>query len=71
MPLRIIGIVLLVGGVILLGFGLNASDSVADSVKENFTGRYTDKTMTYLIGGAVAAVAGIGLLLTGRRALPR
>ena len=71
MPLRVFGIVLLVLGVILLGFGLNAHDSVADSVKENFTGRYTDRTMGYLIGGAVAAVAGIGLLLSGRRSLPR
>src|SRR5689334_16293362 len=50
MPLRVIGIVLLVLGVILLGFGINAHDSVADSVKENFTGRYTDRTMGYLIG---------------------
>jgi hypothetical protein len=70
MSLRVIGIVLLVLGVILLGFGLNASDSVADSVKEGVTGRYTDRTMGYLIGGAIAAVAGIGLLLSGRRSLP-
>jgi hypothetical protein len=71
MSTRVFGIVLLVLGVILLGFGINAHDSVADSVKENFTGRYTDRTMSYLIGGAVAAVAGLGLLLSGRRSLPR
>ncbi|HUR29543.1 MAG TPA: DUF3185 family protein [Planctomycetota bacterium] len=71
MPLRVFGIVLIVLGVILLGFGFNAHDSVADSVKEGITGRYTDRTMGYLIGGAIAAVAGIGLLMSGRgRSLP-
>ena len=64
---RILGIVLLIAGLILVAFGLNATDSVADSVKENFTGRYTDKTMWYLIGGAVLAVAGGALALRGGR----
>ena len=62
---RILGIVLLIAGLILVAFGLNATDSVADSVKENFTGRYTDKTMWYLIG--VLAVAGGALALRGGR----
>ncbi|HTF91168.1 MAG TPA: DUF3185 family protein [Planctomycetota bacterium] len=64
---RILGIVLLVIGLILVAFGLNASDSAADSIKEGFTGRYTDKTMWYLIGGAAMAVAGGGLALMGGR----
>ena len=62
---RILGIVLLVAGLILVAFGLNASDSVADTVKEGVTGRYTDKTMWYLIGGAVLAVAGGAMALRG------
>ena len=36
---RILGIVILVVGLVLVAFGLNASDSVVDSVKENLTGR--------------------------------
>ncbi len=64
---RILGIVLLVVGLIVIGFGLNATDSVADSVKENFTGRYTDKTMWYLVGGAALAVTGAALSLKGGR----
>ena len=62
---RILGIVLLVVGLALLGFGLNATDSVSDSVKEGFTGRYTDKTMWYLIGGGALAIGGAALALRG------
>lgn len=63
---KILGVVLLVAGVCLLAFGWNASDSVADSVSEGFTGRFTDKTMWYLIGGAILTAAGLVRLLTGR-----
>jgi len=62
---RTLGIVLLVVGLILVGFGLNASHSVTDTVKEGVTGRYTDKTMWYLIGGAALALAGGGLTIFG------
>jgi len=64
---RTLGIVLLVVGLILVGFGLNASHSVTDTVKEGVTGRYTDKTMWYLIGGAALIIAGGGLGLAGNR----
>jgi uncharacterized membrane protein len=64
-PYRILGIVLLVLGVALLIVGLNASDSVGDQVSEAFTGKYTDSTMWYLIGGAVAGVAGLALMMFG------
>ncbi len=62
---RILGIMLLVAGLALLAFGLNATDSVTDSVKEGFTGRYTDKTMWYLIGGGALAVGGAVLAMRG------
>ena len=62
---RILGLVLLVLGIILLIFGLNASESVTDTVKEGLTGRFTDKTMWYLVGGAVMSVAGAGLAFFG------
>lgn len=64
---KIAGIVLLVVGAILLYFGFNATDSVGEQVVEGVTGRYTDETMWYLIGGGIAAVGGLVLLLTGRR----
>jgi ABC-type dipeptide/oligopeptide/nickel transport system permease subunit len=65
---RVLGIVLLVVGLLLVGFGLNATDSVSDSVSEGFTGRFTDKTMWYLIGGAALAIGGLALAFMGKGA---
>ena len=64
---KIIGIVLLVVGGLLLLFGLNATDAPVEQVRETLTGDYSDQTMLYLIGGAAAAVAGLALLLVGKR----
>lgn len=61
---RAIGIALLVGGVVLLVFGLNASQSFASDVSEAFTGSPTDRSMWLLVSGAVAVVAG-GLMTLG------
>ncbi len=58
---RIVGIVMIVAGVVLGIIGLNASDSMADQVTETFTGKYTDSTMWYMIGGGALAL--LGLLL--------
>jgi len=62
---------MLVAGIALFAFGLNASDSVADTVKEGVTGRYTDKTMWYLIGGGVLAIGGAAMSLIGPRGATR
>lgn len=60
---KLIGIVLLVIGGILLYVGYNATEAPAEELVETFTGRYSDETMMYLIGGAVAAVVGLVMLL--------
>ena len=66
---RIFGLVLLVVGVILLGFGLNASHAPLERLSETFTGHFSDNTMLYLLAGAVAAVVGVGMMaFSGRRA---
>jgi drug/metabolite transporter (DMT)-like permease len=67
---RIIGIVLVVVGVILLVVGWQATDAPAEQITETFTGRYTDKTMWYLIGGVALAVLG-GLLAAFSPRLPK
>jgi len=64
-PPRILGIVLLVIGVVVLIIGMNASHSVADQVHNTFTGRFTDTTTWYIIGGIGAAVLGLLLALFG------
>jgi hypothetical protein len=56
---RAIGIALLAGGVILLFFGFNESQSFASEVSEVFTGSPTDRSMWMIVLGSVAAVAGL------------
>ena len=60
---KIVGIVLLVGGLIALYFGFNAANSVGEEISEAFTGQYSDRTMLYLIGGGIASVLGLVLLV--------
>ncbi|MDP4547115.1 DUF3185 family protein [Marinobacter sp. MDS2] len=55
---KLIGIVLLVVGVILLYFGYQSTQSVGNQLTEAVSGRFTDETMWYLIGGAAITVAG-------------
>lgn len=66
---KILGIVLLIVGIGLVIVGFNASDSFASEVSETVTGNPTDETIWYLIGGVVAAVVGIVLLMRPARAL--
>jgi hypothetical protein len=53
-----IGIALVVIGIILIMFGINASDSFSSDVSRFFTGSPTDKTMWLLIGGVAATIIG-------------
>jgi len=64
---RVLAVVLLVIGLALLGFGLNATDSLSETVKEGVTGKFTDKTTLYLVGGGALAVAGVAMLFAGSR----
>ena len=61
-----ISIALLVGGVILITYGLNSSDSIGSSFSRFFTGSPTDKTIWFLLGGIVATAVGLVGMLGGR-----
>jgi hypothetical protein len=61
----IISLALLVGGVVLIVFGIAATNSFNSDVARFFTGSPTDKAIWMLIGGIVAAI--IGLAGTLRR----
>lgn len=63
----IVGLVLIAGGIVLLYFGWTASQSLVDQVSETFTGRFTEETMVYFVGGAVAIALGAGLVLARGR----
>jgi len=60
---KILGLVILAVGVVLIYFGWQGSESISDQVSEAVTGRFTDETMIYIVGGIVAAIIG-GFLLT-------
>jgi hypothetical protein len=64
---KIISLALLIGGIVLIIYGLNASDSISSSFSRLFTGSPTDRTMWLFIGGTVAAILGATGLLRGTK----
>ncbi len=58
---------LLVVGVVLIIFGVNASNSFGSSVSRAVTGTPTDHSMWLLVGGVAMAVVGLVLTLRGTR----
>jgi len=64
---RLIGIALLALGLVMLFFGLNATDALVERAAKTVAGRYSDQTMFLIIGGIVSAVVGLGLTIFGGR----
>jgi uncharacterized BrkB/YihY/UPF0761 family membrane protein len=56
---------LLAGGIVLIVYGVNASNSVASSFSRMFTGNPTDRTGWLLVGGIAATVVGLVGFLAG------
>ena len=57
---------MLAAGVLLIVFGINASQSFASDVSRFFSGSPTDKSIWLLAGGIVLAI--VGLFFTARGA---
>jgi hypothetical protein len=66
---KLVSIVLLVGGIVLMIIGINATNSFGSDVSRFFTGSPTDKAIWMLLGGTVAAVIGLVGLLRTRKTL--
>jgi len=64
---KLIFLALLVAGVVLIIFGISATNSFGSDVSNFFTGSPTDKAIWMLIGGIVAAVIGLAGTLRGSR----
>jgi Protein of unknown function (DUF3185) len=56
---KAVSLALLVAGIILIAYGVSASNSVGSSFSRAFTGSPTDKTVWLMVGGTVAAVIGL------------
>ncbi len=65
---KAIGLALLAVGIVLLVFGINASDSVSSDVSRTFTGSPTNKAMWLILGGAASVITGGVLSFAGRKA---
>ena len=64
---KLVSIALLVGGVVLMIFGFQATNSFSSDVSRFFTGSPTDKAIWMLIGGLVAAIVGLTMTLRGSK----
>ncbi len=63
LPLRAIGIALLVLGAGLAFWGFQLSESLGSQLTEVVTGAETDRVMMFYIGGAVSFAVGLFLFL--------
>ena len=59
---KMVSLALLVGGVVLIVTGFNATNSFSSDISKFFTGSPTDRAVWMLIGGVVAALAGLTML---------
>ena len=64
---RIVGVALFMIGALLFMVGMSSSQSVVDQVSTTFTGRFTQATTWYFIGGISAGVLGLLMLFLGPR----
>ena len=59
---KIVSLALLVGGIVLIINGFNATHSFTSDVSRFFSGSPTDKAVWMLIAGTVAALVGLAML---------
>ena len=65
---KAIFLALLVGGIVLVIFGISASQSLASGISRFFTGSPTDKAIWMLVGGVVLCIVGLAGLWRGTKA---
>lgn len=65
---KIAPVVLVAGGITLIIFGINATDSFSSDVSRFFTGAPTDKSVWLLVAGVIASVAGLTMSVRSTKA---
>jgi hypothetical protein len=58
---KLLSLALLVGGIILIVVGFNATNSFSSDVSRFFTVSPTNKAIWMLIGGVIAALVGLAM----------
>lgn len=66
---KAIGIALLAVGIMLIIFGVNASNSFDSSMSRFFSGHPTNETIWFLVGGVAACIIGVVALLRGPKSV--
>jgi amino acid permease len=64
---KTISLALLVGGIILLIYGVAAADSLGSAFSRLFTGAPTDRTIWLLVAGTIATLTGAAGLRGGSK----
>jgi hypothetical protein len=64
---KMISLALLIGGVVLVILGVQATESFNSDVSRFFTGSPTDKAIWMLIGGVVAGAIGLSGVVRGSK----
>jgi len=64
---KTISLAMLAGGILLVIFGVNASNSLSSDISRVFTDAPTDKAIWMLVGGIVVTVIGAMGLLRGSK----
>jgi hypothetical protein len=64
---KALSLALLIAGIVLIIWGVNASESFSSDVSKFFTGAPTDKSIWLSLGGIVASTVGLfGLTFGGK-----
>jgi hypothetical protein len=64
---KAVSLALLIAGIVLIVYGIGASNSASSSISRMANGSPTDKTIWLLVGGTVAAVVGLVGVLRGSK----
>jgi hypothetical protein len=62
---KTISLAILAGGIVLVIFGVSASNSFSSDVSRFFTDAPTDKAIWMLVGGVVLTIVGLAGLVRG------
>jgi zinc transporter ZupT len=63
---KLISLAILAGGIVLVVFGVAATESFSSDISRFFTGSPTDKAIWMLLGGIVATIIGLAGLSRGQ-----